>query len=104
MITFNSMMGGGFALVATFVTVAAATPLRAETMSVPVAYGDIDIGQPSGAAVLDARIRRAARLACGPEDVGNRIAIARCRADAVESAYVRLAAKAVGANPRLAAR
>jgi UrcA family protein len=90
------------AAVATFVTLAAATPLRAEP--VKVAYGDLDISSPAGASELQARIGRAARLACGQDDAGTRIEAAICRQKAIKSAEAQLALKADRTDVRLASR
>jgi UrcA family protein len=102
--SFKNTVAGTFALVATFVTVAAATPLRAETVSVPVAYGDLNIQSEAGAAQLDARIRRAAREVCGQADRGNSIKVASCRHDAIGAAKAKLAFAAQGSELKLAAR
>lgn len=102
--SFKNLIAGSTALIATFVTVAAATPLRAEQFQVPVAYGDLDIASPAGASELQLRIARAARVACGQSDAGTRIQIATCRIQAVKSAQSQLALKAQGSEIRLAAR
>ena len=102
--SFKKMIAGSAALVATFVTVAAATPLRAELVRVPVAYGDLDIASKAGASELHARIARAARVACGQTDAGNRFQVASCRVQAVKSAQAQLALKAQGSEIELAAR
>ncbi|KRB86334.1 UrcA family protein [Sphingomonas sp. Root710] len=100
--SFKNMVAGSAALVAAFVTVAAATPLRAEPVRVAVAYGDLDIQSQVGAAELQTRIARAARRACGPSDAASHFQVARCRTMAVESAQSQLAMKANGI--KLAAR
>lgn len=102
--TFKNTVAGTFALVATFVTVAAATPLRAETVSVPVAYGDLNIHNGDGAAKLDARIRRAAYEVCGQADVGTAIKVASCRRDAIDTAKAKLAMVGQASDLKLAAR
>ncbi|KKC27869.1 UrcA family protein [Sphingomonas sp. SRS2] len=84
--SFKNMIAGSAALAATFVTVAAATPLRAEPVRVAVAYGDLDIASDAGASELLVRIARAARVACGHDDAGSRIQVANCRLQAVKSA------------------
>lgn len=89
--TIKNTIAGTFAIVATFVTVAAATPLRAEPVSVPVAYGDLNIASDSGATALDARIRRAAVQICGQADVGSSIKVANCRREAIGAAKAKLA-------------
>ncbi len=88
------------AAVATFITVAAATPLRAEP--VKVAYGDLDISSPAGAVELQARIRHAAKIACSQD--GTQLQVVVCRQQAVKSAATQLAAKADRADVQLASR
>ena len=92
------------ATVATFLTLAAATPLRAETVKVPVAYGDLNVQSDAGATELQHRLHRAASLACGQEDAGNRFQVAQCRRDAVSGAKAQLAMKSQGTDVQLAAR
>lgn len=94
--SFKNMVAGSAALVATFVTVAAATPLRAEPVRVAVAYGDLDIHSEAGAAELQTRIARAARTACGPSDAATHFQVAKCRTLAVKSAQSQLAMQADG--------
>lgn len=102
--TLKNTVAGTFALVATFVTVAAATPLRAEPASVPVAYGDLNIRSEAGAARLDARIRRAAHEVCGRADVATSIKVANCRQDAIGAAKAKLAMSGQGSELKLAVR
>lgn len=101
---FRNTVAGTFALVATFVTVAAATPLRAETVAVPVAYGDLNIQSEAGAAQLDARIRRAAYEVCGQADIGTSIKVANCRHEAIGTAKAKLALAGQASDLKLAAR
>lgn len=100
----KNTVAGSFALVATFITVAAATPLRAEPVSVPVAYGDLNIASEAGVAALDARIRRAAVAACGRSDIGTSLQVANCRRDAIDTAKAKLAMNQTGAELKLAIR
>lgn len=102
--TIKNTVAGTFAIAAAFITVAVATPLRAEQVSVPVAYGDLNVTSDKGAAALEARIGRAARIACGYSDVGNSLQVATCRRDAVENAKAKLAMVQSGAQLKLAAR
>lgn len=102
--TIKNTVAGTFAIVATFVTIAAATPLRAEPVSVPVAYGDLNIASDNGAATLDARIRRAAVQACGQSDIGSSIKVANCRREAIGTARAKLAMNQGGYGLQLAAR
>lgn len=98
----NRSIAAGAALVATVLSMTVAVaPLRAEP--VKVAYGDLDISSPAGASELQTRIRRAARVACGHDDAGTRIAVANCRKHAVKGAEAQLAAK-IDANVQLASR
>ena len=85
----NRSVAGTFALAATVLTIAAATPLRAETVSVPVAYGDLDLGTAAGVATLDSRIRHAADQICG--NGYDRLAEANCRNTAIVSARAKVA-------------
>jgi len=101
---FKNTVAGTFALVATFVTVAAATPLRAESVAVPVAYGDLNIESDAGMARLETRIRRAANVACGHADIGNALQVATCRRDAISTAKAKLASVVRTSDVKLAAR
>ena len=100
----NRSIAGTAALVATFVTIAAATPLRAAPVDVPVAYGDLDISTAAGAKQLDARIQRAAHKVCGDATSGNRLDVAACRYQLVKTAKAELAMKAGNSQMQLAAR
>ncbi|MBD3759906.1 UrcA family protein [Rhizorhabdus sp.] len=102
--SLKNTVAGTFAVVATFITVAAATPLRAETVSVPVAYSDLNVHSEAGAAQLDARIRKAAYQACGQSDVGSIIKVASCRRDAIVAAKAQLAMNSKAAELQLATR
>lgn len=102
--SLKNTVAASFAVVATFITVAAATPLRAETVSVPVAYSDLNVHSEAGSAQLDARIRKAAYQVCGQSDVGTAIKVANCRRDAVGAARAKLAMTVQGADLQLAAR
>jgi UrcA family protein len=102
--SFKKMIAGSAALAATLVTIAAATPLRAEPVQVPVAYGDLNISSEAGASELRVRIARAARIACGQSDAGNHFQVATCRNLAIKSAQGQLALKAQGSDIKLAAR
>jgi len=104
MTKLNTTVAGTFAIVATFVTIAAATPLRAEPVRVAVAYGDLDLASAVGASQLDARIRRAAEDVCGRPDVRTSIEVAACRQKAIVGAKARLAQAAPAADIKLAAR
>jgi UrcA family protein len=102
--SFKNTIAGAFAVVATVITVAAATPLRAEKVSVPVAYSDLNLHSEAGAAQLDARIRKAAYQVCGRADIGTSIKVANCRRDAIGAAKSKLAAHMEGSDLQLAAR
>lgn len=102
--SFKNIVTGGAALMAAFVTVAAATPLRAEPVRVAVAYGDLNIASDAGASALQLRIARAARIACGHDDAGTRIQVANCRLQAVKSAHGQLAGRRQGGEVELASR
>jgi len=79
------------AVVATFATVVAASPARAETRTVTVSYADVDLGSAAGNAALDRRIRVAAARVCGPMDLQFRAQVAACRRDAIAQAKTTLA-------------
>jgi UrcA family protein len=49
--------------------VAFATPVSAETQSVTVSYGDLDLDTPQGIATLESRIQAASRKICGSTEV-----------------------------------
>lgn len=98
----NRSIAGTAAMIATMITIAAATPVRAETVSVPVAYGDVDISTPAGAAIVKGRISRAADRICGTSTGGDRLRIATCRSNVITAANVQLAARTSAI--RLAAR
>jgi UrcA family protein len=83
-------IAGTFAIAATMITVAAATPLRAETPSARVAYGDLDLGTQAGVGALNSRIRRAADRVCS-DGSRNYIEEASCRSHAVASANSQVA-------------
>ena len=102
--SFKNTVAGTFAVVATFITVAAATPLRAEPVHVPVAYSDLNIHSEAGAAQLETRIRKAAYQACGASDVGTSIKVAHCRREAIGAARAKLAMATGGSDLQLAAR
>ena len=100
----NRSIAGTAALVATFVTVAMATPLRAQPLEVKVAYGDLDIASRTGAAELQARINRAAAQVCGHRNAGNLSSVNACRREAAAAARGQVAMNSDNAGFRLAAR
>lgn len=62
----------------------------AETMSVPVRYGDLDLSTPQGQRSLERRIAAASRMICGSvdreRDLGRRSSILKCLAEVRQSA------------------
>ena len=98
----NRSIAGTAALVATMITLAAATPLRAEAPIVKVAYGDLNLATQAGLDALDGRIRRAARKLCADE--GNFAAVARCRDAALASARSQVATVVKADKTHLASR
>lgn len=100
----NRSIAGTAAMLATMITIAAATPVRAETVSIPVSYSDIDISTPSGAAVLRSRISNAADRICGVTAPVERLRAAACRQSVLRSAHAELAARQEAQLVRLAAR
>jgi UrcA family protein len=88
----------GSALLAVFIPFCA-YPTHAEPASgvreVRVSYEDVAIGTPSGARVLDSRLRKAARSVCdeaGP-GIGPRLAARTCEQNARSRAYQDIAAR-----------
>jgi len=84
------------AILATFATVVAASPARAEpgsaNASVRIRYNDLDLASRAGASTLEHRIHVAARRVCGAEDAMMHRAVARCRREAVARAAASLPA------------
>jgi UrcA family protein len=83
-------IAGTFAVAATMITVAAATPLRAEAPTAQVAYGDLDLGTQAGINTLNGRIRRAADRVCG-DNRGAAMEELRCRSNAIAGANAQVA-------------
>lgn len=75
------------ALLATGGTVMVASPTQAA--AVGVHYGDLDLSTPAGKAAIDARIDRAARIACYLDGADVMTAYA-CRRDSVRRAHAAL--------------
>jgi UrcA family protein len=75
------------ALVATSGTVMFASPTQAAAIGVH--YGDLDLSTPAGKAAVDARINRAARIACYL-DGADAMAAHACRRDSSQRAHVAL--------------
>ncbi len=101
----NRSIAGTAALIATAFTLALATaPARAEAVSVPVAYGDLDIHSAAGATELQARIARAARQICGEGNLANWAEVATCHRNAMQAAKAQVAQKIERANVQLASR
>jgi len=65
-----------------------------EPVSIKVRHADLDFHRPDHRAMLDARIRRAAAIACGPmtNDLAQNEGVARCRAEMRADADVKVAA------------
>jgi len=99
----NRSIAGSAALIATALTIAAASPARAEPAAVPVSYADLDISTPSGLATLRARIGRAADRICGVSRVTERLRVANCRNDVIATTEARLTERE-GQAVQLAAR
>lgn len=76
-----------------FVSVAAAADVR-EPVVVRVRHADLDLHRADQRAQLDARIRRAALIACGPVtmDLRRNADSARCRKEMLADAAPKLAA------------
>lgn len=105
MISFkNRSIAGTAAAIATMITIAAASPLRAETVSIPVAYGDLDLSRPAGVAAVRTRIHRAVDRICGQPTGGDRLRIAACRRNISATANRELAQRIASESIQLAAR
>jgi UrcA family protein len=78
------------AVLATFATVAAASPARAESRSVVISFNDVDLTSALGNAVVDHRIRSAAARVCGPMELRARRQILACRREAIANARASL--------------
>ena len=101
----NRSIAASAALIASILSMTVAVaPLRAEPIKVAVAYGDLDIRSDAGAAILNARIARAARQVCGQDDLGTRLQAAACRSQALKGAHAQLAAKSASSDAKLASR
>jgi len=89
------------AMVATGLSIMASSPVEAAT--VHVRYGDLDLATASGRALLDGRINRAARMACGIENstLGT---VEACRRESVASARETLRFSLQDQAVRLASR
>ena len=71
------------AVVATFATVAAASPARAETSAATISYAGLDLGSTEGNAIVERRIRTAAVKVCGPLELRSRNQVLACRREAI---------------------
>lgn len=89
------------ALVATGGTVMFASPTQAA--SIGVHYGDLDLSTQAGKTALDARINRAARIACYL-DGADAMAAHACRRDSIQRAYAALDHRLYADQVQLAAR
>lgn len=70
-----------------------AAPVEAETVTVVVPYGDLDLSAPTGSAVLDKRIEAAASDVCEKPDIRDVKSMAaweQCKATAKASALEQL--------------
>ena len=72
------------AIVATTMSVVAASPARAE--SIEVRYHDLDLRSPAGKLALHRRIRAAATQVCGPQETLFRMQAQDCRRNAIAQA------------------
>jgi UrcA family protein len=87
---------------ATLTLTVAVAPAAAQSVSIQVPYSDLNLASPTGRAVLDRRVLRAATLACGQYDARdlNMSALSRaCRDDAIAAVRgQRVAALRTGAD------
>lgn len=78
------------ATAALMLTVLAPIPAMAETVSVPVRYGDLDLSTSEGQRSFDRRIAAASRQICGAADLERDIArkarVKKCMAEVGRSA------------------
>lgn len=81
----NRSIAATAAVFGALLSVAAANPAQAETVSIPVSYSGLNLSSPADAAVLDRRISHAADKACGNDQI-NRFRVAECRKDAIVNA------------------
>jgi len=89
------------ALIATSGTVMFASPTQAATVGVH--YGDLDLSTQTGKAAVDARISRAARIACYL-DGADAMAAHACRRDSIQRAHAALDRALHADQVRLASR
>jgi UrcA family protein len=83
-----------FLALAAVATAALATPAVAQTSSVTIGYGDLNLASPAGRAVLDRRIDGAARQVCGealPLQLKTNVLSRTCRAEILADARAQLA-------------
>ncbi len=78
----------GAAVFATVCLAAATGPAAAAPVSRTVSYADLNLANPAGRAVLNARIKTAARAVCRDEgyDVASRARESRCVKSAIRKA------------------
>jgi UrcA family protein len=78
------------ATAALMLAVLAPIPAMAETVSVPVRYGDLDLSTAEGQRTFDRRIAAASRSICGAADLEREIArkalVKKCMAEVRQSA------------------
>ena len=76
-----------------FAPVAAQAEMR-DPVTVTVRHGDLDLRRADHRAMLEARIRRAATIACGPvtADLRHNLDVSRCRREMTVDATTKLAA------------
>ncbi|MGV3769870.1 MAG: UrcA family protein [Sphingobium phenoxybenzoativorans] len=86
----NRSIAATAAVFAAVLSVTAVSPVRAETVRVPVSYSDLDLSSPADAATLNRRISHAADQVCGTNDRINRFRVAECRKDAIMNAKANL--------------
>lgn len=82
----NRSIAGAAAVFGALLSVAAANPAQAETISIPVSYSGLNLSSSADAAVLDRRISHAADKACGVNEQYNRFQVAKCRKAAISNA------------------
>jgi len=78
------------AVLATFATVAAASPARAESSAATISYAGLDLASAQGTAIIERRIRLAVARVCGPLELRARNQVLACRREAIANAKASL--------------
>ena len=85
-----------FALIASLAALAVTAPAMAQSRSMTVRHGDLNLSTDAGRATLNHRIERAAKTVCGYAvmlDLRASMAVDECRSGAIDAAQEQLAAR-----------